>query len=42
MFERYSYGGGVANDSMIQFANDRLPFGGYGTAVWALITDNIL
>ena len=30
MFQHYSYGGGVANDSMIQFANDRLPFGGVG------------
>lgn len=30
MFQRYSYGGGVANDTMIQFANDRLPFGGVG------------
>ena len=30
IFHRYSYGGGVANDTMIQFANDRLPFGGVG------------
>ena len=30
MFHRYSYGGGVANDTMIQFANDKLPFGGVG------------
>ncbi len=27
---QYSYGGGVANDSLIQFANDNLPFGGVG------------
>ena len=26
----YSFGGGVANDSVIQFANDHLPFGGVG------------
>ncbi len=30
MFSQYSYGGGVANDTMIQFANDNLPFGGVG------------
>ncbi|MGB1449732.1 MAG: aldehyde dehydrogenase [Flavobacteriaceae bacterium] len=30
MFAQYSYGGGVANDTMIQFANDKLPFGGVG------------
>ena len=30
LFERYSFGGGVANDSMIQFVNDQLPFGGVG------------
>ena len=30
LFERYSFGGGVANDSMIQFINDKLPFGGVG------------
>ena len=30
IFHRYSYGGGVANDTMIQFANDKLPFGGVG------------
>ena len=30
LFERYSFGGGVANDSMIQFVNDKLPFGGVG------------
>jgi aldehyde dehydrogenase (NAD+) len=26
----YSYGGGVSNDTMIQFLNDELPFGGVG------------
>ncbi len=26
----FSYGGGVANDSVIQFANNNLPFGGIG------------
>ena len=30
LFERYSFGGGVANDSIIQFANENLPFGGVG------------
>ena len=30
LFRRYSFGGGVANDSIIQFANDNLPFGGVG------------
>ena len=30
LFSRYSFGGGVANDSIIQFANDNLPFGGVG------------
>ena len=30
LFQRYSFGGGVANDSIIQFANDNLPFGGVG------------
>jgi aldehyde dehydrogenase (NAD+) len=30
LFNRYSFGGGVANDSIIQFANDNLPFGGIG------------
>ena len=30
LFNRYSFGGGVANDSIIQFANDNLPFGGVG------------
>lgn len=27
---QFSFGGGVANDSMIQFVNDKLPFGGVG------------
>ena len=30
LFAQYSFGGGVANDSMIQFANAKLPFGGVG------------
>ena len=30
LFKRYSFGGGVANDSIIQFANENLPFGGVG------------
>jgi len=30
IFAQHSYGGGVANDSLIQFANDNLPFGGVG------------
>ena len=29
LFQHYSFGG-VANDSIIQFANDNLPFGGVG------------
>lgn len=32
LFQRYSFGGGVANDSIIQFANDNLPFGGIGNS----------
>lgn len=30
LMHRYSFGGGVANDSVIQFLNDKLPFGGVG------------
>lgn len=30
--ETYSFGGGVINDTMIQFANPRLPFGGVGSS----------
>ena len=30
LFDRFSFGGGVANDSVIQFVNDQLPFGGIG------------
>lgn len=30
LFNRYSFGGGVANDSIIHFANENLPFGGIG------------
>lgn len=29
---RFSYGGGVINDSIVQFLNDRLPFGGVGNS----------
>ena len=32
LFQRYSFGSGVANDSIIQFANDNLPFGGVGNS----------
>jgi aldehyde dehydrogenase (NAD+) len=28
--DRFSYGGGVINDSIVQFVNERLPFGGVG------------
>lgn len=30
LLDRNSFGGGVVNDSMIQFVNDQLPFGGVG------------
>ena len=30
MMHHYSYGGGVINDTLIQFTNRRLPFGGVG------------
>ena len=30
VFKRYSFGGGVANDAIVHFANDNLPFGGVG------------
>ena len=30
MQTEYSFGGGVSNDTMIQFSNDELPFGGVG------------
>nr|WP_152556438.1 aldehyde dehydrogenase [Nonlabens ulvanivorans] len=29
---RFSYGGGVINDSIVQFVNERLPFGGVGNS----------
>ena len=32
LFGKYSFGGGVANDSIIHFANDNLPFGGIGNS----------
>tara|TARA_B100000767_G_C19777271_1_gene543402 strand:+ start:4733 stop:6106 length:1374 start_codon:yes stop_codon:yes gene_type:complete len=28
--QEYSFGGGVSNDTVIQFSNDKLPFGGVG------------
>lgn len=30
IIEKYSYGGGVINDTMIHFGNSKLPFGGVG------------
>ncbi|WP_194850435.1 aldehyde dehydrogenase [Nonlabens antarcticus] len=30
--ERFSFGGGVVNDSMVQFLNEGLPFGGVGNS----------
>lgn len=30
--QRFSYGGGVINDSIVQFLNERLPFGGVGNS----------
>ena len=30
IIEKYSYGGGVVNDTMIHFGNPKLPFGGVG------------
>ncbi|EAS18909.1 aldehyde dehydrogenase [Flavobacteria bacterium BBFL7] len=30
--QRFSYGGGVINDSIVQFVNERLPFGGVGNS----------
>lgn len=30
IFEKYSFGGGCINDTLIHFVNDRLPFGGVG------------
>ena len=32
MIQRYSFGGGVINDAMIHFTNDKLPFGGIGNS----------
>lgn len=29
---RFSFGGGVINDSIVQFLNERLPFGGVGNS----------
>jgi aldehyde dehydrogenase (NAD+) len=30
--DRFSFGGGVINDAIVQFVNDRLPFGGVGNS----------
>ena len=30
--DRFSFGGGVVNDAIVQFVNDRLPFGGVGNS----------
>ncbi|MDA8611872.1 aldehyde dehydrogenase [Flavobacteriaceae bacterium] len=32
MIQRYSFGGGVINDTIIHFTNDKLPFGGIGNS----------
>ena len=32
IFSKYSFGGGVANDAIVHFANDNLPFGGVGNS----------
>ena len=32
MIQRYSFGGGVVNDAIIHFTNDKLPFGGIGNS----------
>lgn len=32
MIRNHSFGGGAINDTVIQFSNDRLPFGGVGTS----------
>ncbi len=32
MIRRYSFGGGAVNDTIVQFANHRLPFGGVGNS----------
>ena len=32
MIQRYSFGGGVVNDAIIHFMNDKLPFGGIGNS----------
>ena len=32
MIQRYSFGGGVINDAIIHFTNDKLPFGGIGNS----------
>ena len=31
-FSKYSFGGGVANDAIVHFANDNLPFRGVGNS----------
>ena len=32
IINKYSFGGGVVNDTLIHFGNDKLPFGGVGTS----------
>ncbi len=32
MMTRYSFGGGVVNDSIVHFTNPNLPFGGVGNS----------
>jgi aldehyde dehydrogenase (NAD+) len=32
LVKRYSFGGGVINDSIIHFTNEKLPFGGIGNS----------
>ena len=32
MLNKFSFGGGVVNDTLIQFANINLPFGGIGAS----------
>ena len=32
MIKKYSFGGGVINDTIVHFVNHRLPFGGIGNS----------
>ena len=36
VINRYSFGGGSINDTIVHLANSRLPFGGVGTGYWLL------